>query len=59
MNIINRLTQLIADADEAYKQSIIAILNEIVPDLDVESKQEIAKKICWDNTEVVALMKSY
>ena len=48
MNIINRLTQLIADADEAYKQSIIAILNEIVPDLDVESKQEIAKKICWD-----------
>lgn len=59
MNIINRLTQLIADADEAYKQSIIAILNEIVPDLDVESKQEIAKRFVGINTEVVALMKSY
>lgn len=59
MNIINRLTQLIADADEAYKQSIIAILNEIVPDLDVDLSKKSLKRFVGINTEVVALMKSY
>lgn len=48
MNRLDRLTELVANADEAYKQSVIGILNEIVPDLDMESKQEAAKKICWD-----------
>lgn len=38
MNRLDRLTELVANADEAYKQSVIGILNEIVPDLDMESK---------------------
>lgn len=45
---IDRLTQLVAEADEAYKKSVIGILDEIVPGLDMEFKQEIAKRICWD-----------
>ena len=48
MSKIDRLIQLVSDADEAYKQSVINILNEITPGLDMESRQEIAKKICWD-----------
>ena len=48
MDKIDRLTRLVADADEAYKQYVLNILHEIVPDLDMESKLEIARKICWD-----------
>lgn len=48
MNKIDRLTKLVSDADQAYKQSVIGILDEIVPGLDMESKQEITKKICWN-----------
>lgn len=31
MNKIDRLTKLISDADKAYKQSVIGVLDEIVP----------------------------
>ncbi len=48
MNKINRLNQLISEADQVYKQKILNILDEIVPGIDIESKTEIAKKICWD-----------
>ena len=29
MNKIDRLTKLVSDADEAYKQSVIGVLDEI------------------------------
>ena len=32
----------------AYKQSVIGVLNEIAPGLDIESRQKIAEKICWN-----------
>lgn len=48
MKKIEKLSQMVYEADEAYKQSIINILNEIVPDLDVESRQKIVEKIRWN-----------
>lgn len=48
MSNINTLNQLISEADQAYKQKILNILDEIVPCIDIESRIEIAKKICWD-----------
>ncbi|RKU69599.1 hypothetical protein DWW91_11435 [Parabacteroides sp. AF17-3] len=48
MNKIDRLTKLVSDADEAYEQSVIGVLDEIAPGLDMESRQKIAEKICWN-----------
>ena len=48
MSNINTLNQLISEADQAYKQKILNIRDEIVPCIDIESRIEIAKKICWD-----------
>lgn len=48
MSKIDRLNQLISEADEAYKQKIINILDEVVPGIDIEARAEISKKICWD-----------
>lgn len=55
MNKIDRLTKLVSDADEAYKQSVIGVLDEIAPGLDMESRQKIAEI----DTDIAVLMKSY
>jgi hypothetical protein len=47
MNKIDRLNESIAKADEKYKQSVIEVLDDIFPGLDMETREEISKKICW------------
>lgn len=48
MKKIEYLNKLVTEANEAYKQSIMKVLDEIVPGLDMEARQQIATKICWD-----------
>lgn len=48
MGKIDRLKKLISEADETYKQTVIRILDEIVPTIDLEARNEVAEKICWD-----------
>ncbi len=48
MGKIDRLKKLISEADETYKQTVIRILDEIVPTIDMEARNEVAEKICWD-----------
>ena len=41
------LIKSITEANEAYRNSVIKILNEIVPGLDWDYYEDTATKICW------------
>ena len=48
MNSIDLLNKLIDDADEEYRQKIIKILDVVVPNLDIEFRNDVAQRICFD-----------
>lgn len=48
MSKIDFLNKSIAEADEIYLNSVLKILGQIVPDIDMESREKIAKNICWE-----------
>lgn len=48
MNSIDSLNKLIDDADEEYRQKIIKILDVVVPNMDIEFRNDVARKICFD-----------
>lgn len=61
MNKINRLTELISEADKKYEQSIINVLDEIIPGLNTHLKHEIVQNICYyryryDSIDEIVLM---
>ena len=48
MKKIEKLSQMVSEAQRVYMKAVIGILDEIVPGLDQEAKDSIAYKICWD-----------
>lgn len=54
MSKIRILNSLLAQADQAYKNSVTKILDEIVPGLDWEFREDIAQKICWTKHDSIS-----